>query len=726
MAAKQQTRSMADELLFNVSNIKYNSYCSYISESDAVEVNEFPQSALYLRHWLDTSICISEYERVNKPVKRVINKSVILDTFAQYSTYSTAELRKMIKKEIETNWAWYEELFGICLRMRMTPMKKWLHNQSLKSVAGDEMTIFVMSVIFRRHTIVYTKTRPWTTYAATSNMSIEELHNQCETHLMYLGGGIYGIIHPRPYSIPTHRRVNLLITQQLTNVIRTIGKTPRELPLDLSVPRCRDIDKFPNIEQQVVEASDETVAQIAVQNKELHERRKFPLIDITDQDKDAVTSDNHEYAATDNNADGYEDLEYLMESSKTDPVLSFVVTPESNMLPDATRNSAVLKLIPDQMHETVDTDDVTSDPVNTEETACTNSQTIVTSDKTPPCKSNTDDDTTQANPQCDWTPNKVNQETKGCTIKLRKLSKIDLALWCHPTRSNYVNTVTNDNQTDQGASVTNVNSTQLNVVTTDNPTTNQNLGLPDSQNELLTPNIISNATADVTSVNTPKPVGVAQTMSSENNISGHSVLDQNDQKETSTDTTDCNKPSDITPVPSSSEEFPEVNEKLKYVENSQQVSVDTVETILNNYSSPYRRRLRKAPLPRRLRTNGRKLRNVETVNYTDKSRLDSDSAPETQRKETTTRPGPTPSNNRITARTANKRKQLQTYSVVPIKKVEHTGDTTEIDSDVPDTPTTDTSAKESVQETSNLQQFHRSIRHLRLLHQRTSYLTLIL
>ena len=666
MAAKHRKRSMADELLFNVSNIKYTSYCSYISECDAVEVNEFPQGALYLRYWLDTSICISEYERVNKPVKRVINKSVILDTFAQYSTYSTAELRKMIKKEVETNWAWYEELFGICLRMRMTPMKKWLHNQSLKSVPGDEMTIFVLSVIFRRHTIVYTKTRPWTTYAVTPNMSIEELHNQCETHLMYLGGGIFGIIHPRPYSIPTHRRVNLLITQQLTNVIRTIGKTSRELPLDLSVPRCRDISKFPNIEQQVVEASDETLAQISEQNRELYERRKFPLIDITDQETDTVTSDNHGYAITDSNIDGYEDLEYLMESSKTDPVLSFTVTPGSNTLPDVTSNSAVSKPIPNQIQETGHTDCVTPEPVNTDIMACTNIHTIVTSDKTTLYESNTDHDITQTNQQFDWIPNKVNQETKGCTIKLRKLSKIDLALWCHPTRKNH--------------------------------TAKQKLGLPDTDNKLPTPNTSVKATEDVTSVNTLEPTGVEQTMSSENNTQEQSAVNQ---KETSKDTTDCIKPPDSNPGLSSSEEFPEVNEKLKYVENSHHVSVDTVETILSNYSSPYRRRLRKAPLPRRLRTNGRKLRNVETVNYTDKSRLDSDSAPETQRKETNTRPGPSPSKNRITARTANKRKQLQTYSVVPIKKIEHTGDTTEIDSDVPDTPTTNTVTNTPAKETLN-------------------------
>ena len=698
MAAKHRKLSMADELLFNVSNIKYTNYCSYISESDSVEVNEFPQSALYLRYWLDTSICISEYERVNKPVKRVINKSVILDTFAQYSTYSTAELRKMIKKEVETNWAWYEEVFGICLRMRMTPMKKWLHNQSLKSVPGDEMTIFVLSVIFRRHTIVYTKTRPWTTYAVTPNMSIEELHNQCETHLMYLGGGIFGIIHPRPYSIPTHRRVNLLITQQLTNVIRTTGKTSRELPLDLSVPRCRDISKFPNIEQQVVEASDETLAQISEQNKELYERRKFPLIDITDQETDTVTSDNHGYAIIDSNIDGYEDLEYLMESSKTEPVLSFTETPGSNTLTDVTIISAVLNPITNQLQETYDADCVTSELVNTEITAGTNSQTIVTSDKLALDESNTDDDISQTNQQCDWTPNKINRETKGCTIKLRRLSKIDLALWCHPTRSNFVNTETSNNQTDQSATTINGKSSQLNDVTTENHTSTQTLGLPDTDSKLPTPNTHINATEDVTPDNTLEHNGVDQTKSSENNTHEQSAVNQ---KENSKNTTDCTKPPHSNPGLSSSEEFPEVNEKLKYVENSPHVSMDTIETILSNYSSPYRRRLRKSPLPRRLKTNGRKLRNVETVNYTDKSRLDSDSAPETQRKESISRPGPTPSNNRIRARTANKRKQLQTYSVVPIKRIEHTGDTTEIDSDAPDTPPTNTVTNTPAKETTD-------------------------
>ena len=481
-------------------------------------------------------------------------------------------------------------------------------------------------------------------------------------------------MHPRPYSIPTHRRVNLLITQQLTNVIRTIGKTSRDLPLDLSIPRCRDINKFPDIVQHV-EASDETLAQISEQIKELYERRKFPLIDITDQETDTVTSENQGYAITDTNTDDFQDLEYLMENSKTDPVLFFTETPGSDTLPDVTSNPAVLNPTTNPIHETNNSDCVISEIVNTEVTDCTGTQTLtVTSDiakyqQTTLNESNTDDDLTQTSRQFDWTPNKTNQEIKGCAIKLRKLSKIDLALWCHPTRRNFIHMENSNTQTDSCAVTTDLKSGQLDDVTTDNHMPTTTLVLSDMDSNVTAPNININinVTENVTSDNTLEPTSIDQPKLSENNTQDRSV---SNQEKMSKQTTDCNKPPNSNSGLSSSEEFPEVNEKLKYVENSQHVSMDTIETILNNYSSPYRRRLRKAPLPRRLRTNGRTLRNVETVNYTDKNRLDSDSAPETHniRKETNNRPGPTPSKNRITARTANKHKQLQTYSVVPIKK----------------------------------------------------------
>ena len=681
MAAKQQ--SMADELLFNVSHIKYASYCSYISESDAVEVDEFPTSELYRRHWLDTSNCIREYKRLKKPVKRLINKSAILDTFAQYSTYSTDELRKMIKKEVEKNWAWYEELFSISLRMRTTPMKKWLHNQSLKSVQGDEMTIFVLSVIFRRHTIVYTKTRPWTTYDVQSNMnmSIEELHNQCETHLMYLGGGIFGTIHPRPYSIPTYRHVNLLITQQLTNVIRTIGKSPQSGPLDLSVPRCRDIEKIPDF-VQCIEASDKTLAQISEQNKELYERRKYPLIDITDQETDIVTSENPIHASTvTDNSENYRDLEYLMDTSEAEPILPSMDTPVSDDLPDVT-SETVLDPVMNPLIETV-----TSDIPKC--TSPTPIEPVPVTDTAIPHGDHHE--------QFDWTPDNLHRsETKNCIVKICKLNKLDLALWCHPTRNDYTSKSKATAQTNMNmdAVPTDLNPHLVDTVTSDNelPAVDTVLSEHNKNNTVQITDMSattektlqrnSKITPPVDSLTVSTPENTTQ-----NNINTDPVSEHTPKTMPVT--------AEINPPPtnsghSSSEEFPDVNEKLKYVANSEQATNDTIETILSNYSSPYRRRLRKAPLPRRLRVNGRNRRNIGNVNYADKNRLDSDSASETQktRKELSSRPGPTPSKDRLSARTSNIPKQSQTYNVVPIKITEHTGDTTEIDSDTCETTLT--------------------------------------
>ena len=99
------TRRMkiVEELLFNVKNMEFARYASYISESDAVDINEFPHSELYKRYWLDTSNCVMEYQRKNKSVKRMVNKSNIIDTFARYCTLSTSELRKLIRDELTEN-----------------------------------------------------------------------------------------------------------------------------------------------------------------------------------------------------------------------------------------------------------------------------------------------------------------------------------------------------------------------------------------------------------------------------------------------------------------------------------------------------------------------------------------------------------------------------------------------------------------------------------------------
>ena len=146
-----------------------------------------------------------------------------------------------------------------------------------------------------------------------------------------------------------------------------------------------------------------------------------------------------------------------------------------------------------------------------------------------------------------------------------------------------------NNQTDSCVATTDLTSDQLDNVTTGNHIPAATLGLSDEHSNIIVSNVNDNVITDNTLQNT----GVDQpnssiTLASENNSQDQSALDQ---EQMSKQMTDGNNPPHISSGLSSSEEFPEVNEKLKYVENAQHASIDTIEAILSIYSSPYRRRL---------------------------------------------------------------------------------------------------------------------------------------
>ena len=127
---------------------------------------------------------------------------------------------------------------------------------SLK-VPADELAIFALSRFYSRHTMIYTSVRPWTTLAPDNSISIEEAHNRCQTHVVYLGQNMYGVLRPRSF-------VNIdapLTIDEVLNPMRVCQRnTPEQQePLNLSVLPRDNIDSV---------VSDPTVCSIAASNTE--------------------------------------------------------------------------------------------------------------------------------------------------------------------------------------------------------------------------------------------------------------------------------------------------------------------------------------------------------------------------------------------------------------------------------------------------------------------------
>ena len=54
--------------------------------------------------------------------------------------------------------------------------------------------LYVLSIIYHRHTIVYTKWQPWTMLELELNntLTTSEMHEMCDTHLLFLSNNLYG------------------------------------------------------------------------------------------------------------------------------------------------------------------------------------------------------------------------------------------------------------------------------------------------------------------------------------------------------------------------------------------------------------------------------------------------------------------------------------------------------------------------------------------------------
>ena len=596
------TRRMkiVEELLFNVKNMEFASYASYISESDAVDVNEFPHSELYKRYWLDTSNCVMEYQRKNKSVKRMVNKSNIIDTFARYCTLSTSELRKLIKEELTENLAWYEETFSICLRMKGLSLKVWKKNQELRSVSGDELTVFVLSVIFRKHTMIYTKTKPWTTYRVQQPMSVEDLHAQCSIHLMYMGGGIFGLIHPLPYTIHSYHQINLVITHQLIHVTRTVGhsRTSQE-PLDLSVSHSREIPTLPQIVEPV-EISEARLARIAQENAAQRDAFLYPVVDITGSDPVNTTMQPTcenicATAATSTTLHGTfssdpTDLKYLMDTIPTDNLLG--------KLPDVTPAAQ-----PASHSGWQDTPEIgiLNVPVATE--------------------SDNNEEVDNVNT---WTPAFVpRKRLTDCKVKLRHLDNVDIALWCHPTRNNFKSTQNappnmpiNNTSSDTNDSLSDV--TGVNPKTPEPPSTSK------SDHNVETEPVSNRPIV-------PSPPNIPD----DTDISGQVNMTETDKDTTKQAEEPGTSLSDVTHANGntckntlsstsgySSEDFPDVTSKLSFTGTQGTTNFGSS----GDDESQYRSKLRPTPLPRRLTNNSRIRRSIGTVNYTDDNRSHSQKA----------------------------------------------------------------------------------------------------
>ena len=188
--AGAQAGSIAAALITAMNPHPFSRYVNYLGAEDGMTWRDFEMSVLSEYYNLDMSYCHRG--------KRLY-PGMLYEIYGSYSGQTGDVVRDLMLNKAtcsQANKDYYDRAGFICLQMKGLTFDEWLEQQVRKSSKGDEMSVYILSHLFMRHTMIHTKNKAWCSILPTGgNVNYAAA---CQTHLLYMGNSIFGLLVPKP------------------------------------------------------------------------------------------------------------------------------------------------------------------------------------------------------------------------------------------------------------------------------------------------------------------------------------------------------------------------------------------------------------------------------------------------------------------------------------------------------------------------------------------------
>ena len=164
---------------------------AYLSETDAVSISDFTQSELAERYVLDT---------VNLYWPGKLNKNHVFEIYSEFLSHEDAgKTRCDMIDFVCANKERYLMDGHTVLKMHETSLEGWACQMTYFENGADELALYALSDLTKKHTVVITSTKPWTTvHPDVIVTDIYHLLDICGIRLLFLGNCKFGRLHDRP------------------------------------------------------------------------------------------------------------------------------------------------------------------------------------------------------------------------------------------------------------------------------------------------------------------------------------------------------------------------------------------------------------------------------------------------------------------------------------------------------------------------------------------------
>ena len=181
---KTNSNSMASELLDVLNPHPYNKVVSNLSTKCGVDLRSFNRTRLAKNYWVDTKRFLSGTNRVLP--------HGIFELFGVYSGQNGSTVREEMIVWAYDNFRHLETCTSIALRQRNITLGTYLENIRDERNPGDEIAIYILANMYRRHVFIYTKEWWWTTVMFVMPIDEKDVIVKCDLVLVYIKPGIYG------------------------------------------------------------------------------------------------------------------------------------------------------------------------------------------------------------------------------------------------------------------------------------------------------------------------------------------------------------------------------------------------------------------------------------------------------------------------------------------------------------------------------------------------------
>ena len=172
--ATAEKLSMAGELLCDLRAKSYDTCLSNLTKTHCVNLKKFNRDRLPEGTWITCKRFLTNSNHVMP--------NALFNLFGEFSNQTGPLI-------IIGCWK-------MCIRLPMEQCKMtlsgWINEMASEQTPSDEIALYILSRMYRKHAFVYTQMFWWTTLLYTWPVQEKELMDKCEVVLVYMKLGVFG------------------------------------------------------------------------------------------------------------------------------------------------------------------------------------------------------------------------------------------------------------------------------------------------------------------------------------------------------------------------------------------------------------------------------------------------------------------------------------------------------------------------------------------------------